>query len=87
MNTRSRPRSYASVVAAPADPAALLLDADSATLAMWAFYRDHKQHLRADIRLYRDAILADLMSGASTEEAFAPYVKPAVPIRAQRRAA
>lgn len=82
MNTRSHPRSKSSAVTVSA---ARPLDSDSAAQTMWTFYRDHKQHLRADIRLYRDAILAELMSGASAKDAFAPYVKPAVPARAQSR--
>jgi hypothetical protein len=54
---------------------------------MWVHYRDNKAQFIADIREYRSSILSDLMRGVPVEQVFAPFVKPAEPVRPMRRAA
>ncbi len=60
---------------------------EAAAQLMWTHYRDHKQALKADIRIYRADILAQLMAGLPPDRIFAPYLKPAEPVPARRRAA
>lgn len=61
--------------------------AEDAAQLMWTYYRDHKQQLIADIRLYRADILAQLTAGLSPEAVFEPFGRPAEPVLARRRAA
>jgi hypothetical protein len=42
---------------------------------MWLYYKEHRDDLIVDVRLYREQILAALRVGMSVEEAFAPYVR------------
>lgn len=59
---------------------------DEAAQLMWMFYRAHKAQLITDIKEYRAAILAALMQGMPVDRVFAPYIKPAEPTRAAKRA-
>ena len=77
----SAPAALASVSPKALDPttltaaaylAATRTEADAAGL-MWDFYRQNKPQLIADIREYRDLILAGLMAGRPAAEVFAPY--------------
>lgn len=61
--------------------------AEDAAQIMWTYYRDHKQQLIADIRLYRADILTQLTAGLPAEAVFEPYARPAEPVPARRRAA
>ena len=61
--------------AGSAHPMTSLTESQAAEV-LWLFYRDRKAELIADIRLYRDNILAQLMQGRPAQEVFAPYAKP-----------
>lgn len=45
-----------------------------AAQAMWEYYKQHRALLIADIREYRDYILARLMQGASAAQVFAQFL-------------
>lgn len=61
-------------VSLPAEPAVLtpITEAQAAE-AMWAYYREHKATLIADIKDYRAGILARLQAGERASDVFAPY--------------
>lgn len=83
-------KSTARATCPPSIPAArvsALPTMEDAVQIMWVYYRDHKQLLIADIRVYRADILAQLMQGAAVEDVFAPYLRPAEPAKSMRRAA
>ncbi len=67
-------------------PSATLTEKEAAVV-MWLYYRDHKPLLIANIGDYRAGILAQIMAGAAVEGVFAPYFKPAEPVKSVRRAA
>ena len=48
---------------------------DPAAVPMWLYYKEHRDELIVDVRLYREQIIAALRVGVSVEEAFAPYVR------------
>ena len=58
-----------------------------AAQAMWNYYKNHKAQLIAHIKEYRATILSQLMTGLSAEQVFAPFSRPAVTVRASKRAA
>lgn len=64
-----------------------ILTEQQAAEIMWVYYRDNKPQLISDIKEYRAGILAGLMGGTAVEQVFAPYFKPAEPIKSARRAA
>lgn len=55
----------------PAAPSTLT-EAQAAE-AMWTYYREHKAALIADIKDYRQGILARLQAGEPAAEVFEPY--------------
>lgn len=66
---------------AAADRTSLPLTEAQAAEVMWAHYRDNKSQFISDIKEYRAGILAKLMDGLAVEQVFAPFVKPAKPMR------
>ena len=54
---------------------------------MWRYYKANKSLLIADIRIYREYILEQLMAGHSDVEVFARFMRaePAVPCAASAR--
>lgn len=52
---------------------ASLPNREAAMQMMSEFYRKNKQFIKPDVAKFREQIIADIMSGKSTEESFAPF--------------
>jgi hypothetical protein len=68
--------------AASASPVTL----DAAQTLMWTHFKANKSLLVDEIKMFRDQILAELMSGKSVDDAFSKFVRPPEPLGARRKA-
>lgn len=58
----------------------LQLSQAQAAEELWVFYRDNKAQLHSSVRDYKDALLAQLITGMPVAQVFAPFILPPEPV-------